>query len=101
LNVQIVGGLFLAGGLVAAYIAGRAVSRREWPDIGDIVLIVATSTALIAGVRLVVVAITSASLGPFRAEDRFFIPLAGLALIVVSREEIVEVISDRAFNREP
>jgi hypothetical protein len=100
-NVHIVGGLLLAGGLVAAYIAGRAISRREWPDIGDIVLIVATSTALIAGVRLVVVAITAAALGPFRAEDRLFIPVAGLALILVSGKEIVEVIADRAFKRSP
>jgi peptidoglycan/LPS O-acetylase OafA/YrhL len=100
-NVPTVGGLFLAGGLVAAYIAGRATSRREWPDIGDIVLIVATSTALVAGVRLVVVAIISASLGPFRPEDRLFIPVAGLALILVSGKEIVEVIADRAVNRGP
>jgi len=100
-NVDIVGGLFLAGGLVAAYIAGRAISRREWPDIGDIVLIVATSTALVAGVRLVVVAIASASLGPFRTEDRLFIPVAGLALVLVSGKEIVAVIADRAFNRSP
>ena len=69
-------------------------------DIGDIVLIVATSTALIAGV-LLVVAITSASLGPFRAEDRFFIPVAGIGLILVSGKEIVEVIADRPFNRSP
>lgn len=67
----------LAGGLVAVYLAGRAI----------------------AGVRLVVVAITSANLGPFRPEDRLFIPVAGLGLIFVSGKEIVEVIADRAFNR--
>jgi hypothetical protein len=100
-NVHIVGELVLAGGLVGAYIAARAISRREWPDIGDIVLIVATSTALVAGVRLIVVAITAASLGPFRAEDRLFIPVAGLALILYSGKEIAEVIADRAFNRGP
>ena len=101
MNVQVVGGLVLAGGLVAAYIAGRAISRREWPEIGDIVSIVATSTALVAGARLLIVAITSASLGPFRAEDRLFIPLAGLALILVSGKQIIEVMANRAFNRSP
>ena len=73
----------------------------EWPEIGDIVSIVATSTALAAGARLLIVAITSASLGPFRAEDRLFIPLAGLALILVSGKQIIEVMANRAFNRSP
>ena len=99
MSVHIVGGLVLAGGLVAVYRRTRDRPPRV-ADIGDIVLIVATSTALIAGV-LLVVAITSASLGPFRAEDRFFIPMAGLGLILVSEKEIFEVIADRAFNRSP
>jgi hypothetical protein len=65
------------------------------------VQIVATSTTLVAGVRLIVVAITSASLGPFRAEDRLFIPVARLALILVSGKAIADVIADRGFNRNP
>jgi hypothetical protein len=98
-SLHIVGGLVLAGALVAVYVAARALSRQEWPDIGDIVLIVATSAAVTAGVRLVVVAVTSAKLGPFRAEDRLFIPLAGVALVLVSGKEIVKVMADRAFKR--
>ena len=99
MSVHIVGGLVLAGGLVAVYRRTRDRPPRV-ADISDIVLTVATSTALIAGV-LLVVAITSASLGPFGPEDRLFIPVAGLALVLVSGKEIAEVIADRPFNRSP
>jgi hypothetical protein len=98
LDSYLIGGLVLAGALVAAYIALRAWRRRQWPDIGDVVLIVVTTTAVTAGVRLVVVAISSDSLGPFRSEDRVFIPLAGVTLILVSVREIYEVFRDRALD---
>jgi len=93
----LVGGLVLAGVLVAVYIVLRGWRRRQWPDIGDVVLIVVTTTAVTAGVRLVVVAISSDNLGPFRSEDRVFIPLAGVTLILVSVREIYEVFRDRAL----
>jgi hypothetical protein len=35
-----------------------------------------------------VVAISTTSLGPFESQDRVFIPLAGLALILVSAKAI-------------
>jgi hypothetical protein len=97
LDPYILGGLCLAGALVVSYLALRAFRRRQWPDVGDIVLIVATTTAVTAGVRLVVVAISSQSLGPFRAEDRVFIPLAGIALILVSAQEIYKMFGERAL----
>lgn len=87
----VVGGLILAGLLVALYGTLRAVARHEWPDIGHIVGIVAPTTAITAGVRLAVVAISASNLGPFESEDRVFIPLAGLALVLVSARAIYDV----------
>lgn len=90
----VVGGLILAGLLVALYSALRVVRRHEWPDLGHIVGIVAPTTAITAGVRLAVVSISANSLGPFESEDRVFIPLAGLALVLVSARAIYEVMRD-------
>jgi hypothetical protein len=88
----------LAGALVVAYIGLRAWTQRQWPDIGDVVWVVVTTTAVTAGARLVVVAISSPDLGPFRPEDRVFIPLAGIALILVSVQEIYTMFRDRALD---
>lgn len=68
--------------------------------------IVAPTTAITAGVRLGVVAVSAHNLGPFVAEDRVFIPLAGLALVLVSARAIYEVIRDagigpQAVGKEP
>ena len=90
----VVGGLILAGVLIAGYITLRVVRRREWPDVGHIVAIVAPTTAITAGVRIGVVAVTANKLGPFVSEDRVFIPLAGLALVLVSAEGIYKVLRD-------
>ncbi len=98
----VVGGLILAGLLVAGYTTLRVIQRREWPDVGHIVAIVAPTTAVTAGVRLGVVAISANNLGPFSSDDRVFIPLAGLALVLVSAKAIYEVVRDgaRAVSRE-
>jgi hypothetical protein len=47
-----------------------------------------------AGVRLAVVAISASDLGPFESQDRVFIPLAGLALVLVSAKAIYEIMRD-------
>jgi hypothetical protein len=90
----VVGGLILAGVLIAVYITLRVLRRREWPDVSHIVAIVAPTTAITAGVRLGVVAISADNLGPFVSEDRVFIPLAGFALVLVSAKAIYEVMRD-------
>ena len=90
----VVGGLIFAAVLICTYIALRAIRRHEWPDVGDVVSIVATSTAITAGIRLAVVAISADELGPFVSEDRVFIPLAGLALVLVSTKAIYLVMRD-------
>lgn len=95
----VVGGLILAGVLVALYSVVRVVRRQEWPDIGHIVGIVAPTTAVTAGVRLGVVAITASSLGPFESQDRVFIPLAGLALVLVSAKAIYDVMRNGCAKR--
>jgi hypothetical protein len=81
----------LAGVLVLAYGALRVVHRREWPDVGHIVGIVAPTTAITAGIRLGVVSVSAGTLGPFESQDRVFIPLAGLALVLVSAKAIYDV----------
>jgi hypothetical protein len=68
--------------------------RRDWPDLGHVFKIVVATTALTAGVRLMVVAISASSLGPFESQDRVFIPLAGLALILISAKEISAVMQE-------
>jgi hypothetical protein len=93
-GTYVVGGLILAGVLIAGYISLRVIRRREWPDVGHIVAIVAPTTAITAGVRIGVVAVTAKKLGPFVSEDRVFIPLAGLALVLVSAEGIYKVMRD-------
>ena len=70
------------------------MQRRDWPDIGHVFKIVVATTALTAGVRLMVVAISAGNLGPFESQDRVFIPLAGLALILISAKEISTVMQD-------
>jgi len=84
-------GVALAVSLVALY-ALVQFRRREWPDVEVVVALGAATTALTAGVRLIVVALTAQDLGPFIPEDRIFIPVAGLALILMSMREIVRVI---------
>lgn len=93
-GTYVVGGLILAGVLIIGYVSLRVIRRREWPDVGHIVAIVAPTTAITAGVRLGVVAISAKKLGPFVSEDRVFIPLAGLALVLVSAEAIYKVMRD-------
>jgi hypothetical protein len=95
----VVGGLILAGVLIIGYVTLRVLRRREWPDVGHIVAIVAPTTAITAGVRLGVVAISAKKLGPFVSEDRVFIPLAGLALVLVSAEGIYKVMRDGGAKR--
>jgi hypothetical protein len=97
----VVGGLILAGVLVVLYIALRATQRRDWPDVAHVVAIVAPTTAITAGVRLGVVAITAKNLGPFVSEDRVFIPLAGLALLLVSTKAIYDVMRAGCFDDPP
>lgn len=92
LDAYTVGGLGLAAALVVAYVVLRARRRQDWPDVSDIISIVATSTGVIAGVRLAVVAITAHDLGPFESQDRVFIPLAGVTLILVSSRLIYATI---------
>jgi hypothetical protein len=83
----VIGGLILAGLLVALYSLLRALRRHEWPDVGHIVGIVAPTTAITAGVRLAVVSISADSLGPFESQDRVFIPPArGLGACARIRE---------------
>lgn len=84
-------GVALALALLTVYVLMRA-RRREWPEVDDVVALVATTTALTAGLRLVVVALTAEQLGPFAPDDRIFIPVAGFALILVSLREIVRVL---------
>jgi hypothetical protein len=97
-DAYIVGGLVASGALLIGYVLLRAMRRNQWPDIGDVVLLTATTTAVTAGIRLAVVAVTADSLGPFHAEDRVFIPLAGVALVLVSVHEIYKVFRDRATS---
>jgi len=92
LDPYIIGGLVLAALLTLAYIGTCAVRRRAWPDVGPLIMLVATSTAITTGVRLGVIAITASSLGPFPEEDRLFIPLAGVALILVALREIAKTL---------
>jgi hypothetical protein len=94
----VVGGLILAGLLVVLYSSLRALRRREWPDLGHIVGIVAPTTAMTAGVRLAVVSVSASNLGPFESQDRVFIPLAGLALVLVSAKAIYEVMRGGCFK---
>jgi hypothetical protein len=56
--------------------------------------IVVSTTALTADVRLMVVAISTSNLGPFESQDRVFIPLAGLALVLISAKEIYVVMQE-------
>lgn len=90
----VVGGLILSGALLALYGFLRAMRSHDWPDLGDVFKIVVATTALTAGVRLMVVAISANNLGPFESQDRVFIPLAGLALILISAKEIVTVMQE-------
>jgi hypothetical protein len=94
LDPYVVGGLAMAAMLVAVYIGLRARRRREWPDVGDVISVVATSTGVIAGVRLAVVAVSADDLGPFQSQDRIFIPLAGVTLILVSSRLIYATIRE-------
>jgi hypothetical protein len=89
----VVGGLILSAVLLL-YGVLRAMQRHDWPDLGHVFKIVVATTALTAGVRLMVVAISASSLGPFESQDRVFIPLAGLALILISAKEIHAVMQD-------
>jgi hypothetical protein len=84
----------VSGLLLALYGLLRTMRRREWPDLGHVFKIVVATTALTAGARLMVVAITAESLGPFESQDRVFIPLAGLALILISAKEIYAVLQE-------
>jgi hypothetical protein len=86
-------GIALALALLTLYTLMR-VRSSEWPELDHAVALVAASTTLIAGLRLVVVALTAEELAPFAPEDRIFIPVAGLALILVSLREIVRVMRD-------
>jgi hypothetical protein len=61
----VVGVLVLAGVLVAFCTALRALRRRERPDVGHIVGIVAPTAAITAGVRL---AISAEAFVPFVSE---------------------------------
>jgi MYXO-CTERM domain-containing protein len=90
----VIGGLVLSAVLLALYGALRTMRRREWPDLSHIFKIVVATTALTAGARLMVVAITADDLGPFESQDRVFIPLAGLALILISSKEIYVVMQE-------
>jgi hypothetical protein len=80
--------------LLVLYGILRTMRRRDWPDLGHVFKIVVATTALTAGVRLMVVAISASSLGPFESQDRVFIPLAGLALILISAKEISTVMQE-------
>ncbi len=86
-------GIAVALSVLALYTMMR-VHAHEWPEVDHVVALVAASTTLIAGLRLVVVALTAEDLAPFSPEDRIFIPVAGLALILVSLREIVRVVRD-------
>jgi hypothetical protein len=88
----IYGGLALALVLAVWYVAHCAWKRHAWPEVGDLVFLFTTSTAIIAGLRLVIIAFFANDLGPFRGEDRIFIPLAGFALILVSARELYKVL---------
>jgi hypothetical protein len=90
----VVGGLIVSAALLLLYGALRTLRQREWPDLGHIFKIVVATTAFTAGVRLMVVAISASSLGPFESQDRVFIPLAGLALILISAKEIYAVMQE-------
>jgi hypothetical protein len=90
----VIGGLIAAGALLITYAALRAFKRHEWPDVGDVISIVVPTTAVTAGIRVAVVAISARNVGPFLSEDRVFIPLAGLALVLVSARAIYTVMRD-------
>lgn len=77
------------------YIALRAFRLKQWPDLGQLFVVVVESGAIIVtGVRLGVVAVTTDDLGPFHSEDRLFIPLAGVALILTAAKHMYETIRD-------
>jgi hypothetical protein len=97
LDPSVIGGLVFAGAVVVAYISLRALRRREWPDAGHVVSLVAQTTAVTAGVRLPILAVAADSLGPFHPEDRIFISLGGVALLLVGLREIYRVFRDRAL----
>ena len=52
------------------------------------------TSAVIVGIRLAVLAITHSNLGPFVEEDRYLIPVAGVALILVAMKKLYETIRD-------
>jgi hypothetical protein len=94
LRPYIAAGLVLAAILVVSYIAIRGVRKRRWPDVGHLFKLVLTTTAITNGVRMGIIAVTATNVAPFTDEDRFFIPLAGFALIIVSVREVYEVFAE-------
>ncbi|HEU4658872.1 MAG TPA: hypothetical protein VFR97_15190 [Capillimicrobium sp.] len=93
-------GLILAAVALAMYVSLRGWRRRRFPDLGDVFILVSTITGALTGVRLSVVAITAsaAELPPFTSEDRIFIPLAGVALVLVSAHEAYKVFARGALG---
>jgi hypothetical protein len=98
LDPYIFGGLIGAAVVLISYFVLRMVKRHAGPQVGDVVLLGLETTGVTAGVRLPIVAISADNLGPFQSEDRIFISLAGLALILVASHEIFRVFRENAWG---
>lgn len=87
-------GLILAALLIALYCVLEARVRR-FPDLRALIEIVLAATAVTAGIRVGVLTATTEDLAPFKDEDRIYLFLGALALIVVSAQTILGVFRRR------
>ena len=83
-------GFILAGILIAVYVTVEARARRM-PDIRPLVELVLSGTAVTAGIRVGVLTIRTHHLAPFHDEDRIYLVLGALSLVVVSCQTVVGV----------
>jgi len=93
------GGLVLTAVVMTAYVVLHWYRHRDWPDAGVIALLGLTTTGIIGGVRLCIVPITSADLGPFGMEDRLLIPVAGVTLFYVAARALVDILRNGSDAR--
>ena len=90
-------GFVLAAVLIATYVTLEARARRM-PDIRPLVELVLSGTAITAGIRVGVLTIRTHHLAPFHDEDRIYLVLGALALVVVSCQTVAGVFRRRQVS---
>ena len=88
-NAYVAIGLILGSSLLVVVFVVMEGRRRRFPDLASLVQILLASTGVTAGVRVAVLTITHDDLGPFQGEDKIYLILGALALVVASVQTIV------------